>query len=365
MSRRGFAWLPLLAALLAGCASPAYYLQAVGGQWEIYRASRPLANVVADPAQPADLRQRLGVAAQIRDFASRELGLPDNGSYRKFADLGRPFVVWNVLVAPPLSVEARKSCFPVAGCVSYRGYFAEAAAESFAADRRAEGDDVFVAGVPAYSTLGWFDDPILNTFIRYPEVELARLLFHELAHQIVYVKGDTTFNESFAVAVEEAGAARWIAARGTPSQRETFARGSQRRSDFHGLVKKARERLARVYAGPGSEAERLAKKAEVLTTLQSEYRALRDGPWGGFAGYDRWFGGVINNATLASVGLYLDGVPAFRALQAENGGDLPRFFAAVRALAALPKDQRDTRLADVLAKGPAASSSAPAPPGNR
>ena len=355
----------LLAVVCAGCVSPAYYFQAVNGQWEIYRVSRPLAEVIADPDIPADLRQCLAVAAQMRDFAVRELGLPDNGSYRRFADLGRPHVVWNVFVAAPLSVEAKQSCFPVAGCVSYRGYFAEADAREYAAARRAGGDDVFLAGVAAYSTLGWFDDPILSTFIRYPEVELARLLFHELAHQVVYVGGDTAFNESFAVAVEEAGAARWIDAHGTPAQRETFARASQRRSDFHGLVKRARERLARIYAGPASDAEKLVQKAGVLAELQAEYRALRDGPWGGFAGYDRWFGGTINNATLASVGLYLDGVPAFRALLAENGHDLPRFFDAVRALAALPKGQRDVRLADALAKSPAGLSDAASPPASR
>ena len=345
MIRTSLAALMLVAALVAGCASPAYYIQAIGGQLEILRASRPLSEAGEDQAVPAALRQRLVVAAQMRDFASRELGLPDNGSYRKYADLGRPYVTWNVFAAAPLSLEAKQWCFPIAGCVGYRGYFSEAAAREFAAGLRAGGEDVYVGGVAAYSTLGWFDDPILNTFVRYPDIELARLLFHELAHQVVYVSGDTVFNESFAVAVEEAGVTRWVEAHGTPEQHEVFVRMEQRRSDFHALIKAARDRLAHLYTGPGEPADKLAEKAHVLAQMQVDYRAMRDDKWGGFAGYDRWFAGDINNAKLASVGLYLDLVPAFRALLAENGNDLRRFYAAVKALAALPPEQRKARLA--------------------
>lgn len=365
MKRFGVVAALLLTAVFAGCASPAYYLQAVGGQLEILRASRPLAEATADPRLPADLRQRLRVAAQIRDFASHELGLPDNGSYRKFADLGRAYVAWNVFVAAPLSVEAKQWCFPFAGCVSYRGYFSQTAAEDFATERRAAGDDVFVAGVPAYSTLGWFDDPILNTFVRYPEVELARLLFHELAHQVVYVAGDTTFNESFAVAVEEAGLARWVDTHRTPAQREAFGKMSQRRHEFHALVRNARDRLSRVYRGSGTTTEKLAEKARILAALQAEYRALRDGPWSDFAGYDRWFDGPINNATLASVGLYVDGLPAFRALLADSGHDLQRFFAAVRTLAALPQDRRGAHLASLTLKSAGAIGRPNGPPASQ
>lgn len=347
----------MLVAVVAGCSSPAYYAQAIGGQLEILHASRPLAEAGADPAVPSELRQRLALAAQIRDFASRELGLPDNGSYRKYADIGRPYVVWNVFASAPLSVEPKQWCFPLAGCVGYRGYFSEAAARAFAAELRAAGEDVYVGGVPAYSTLGWFDDPILNTFIRFPDIELARLVFHELAHQVAYVPGDTAFNESFAVAVEEAGVTRWVDAHGTPVMRESFVRMQQRRSDFHALVKGVRDELARVYVEPGPPADKLIQKARALARFQADYRSLRDHRWSGFAAYDPWFAGEINNATLASVGLYLDRVPAFRALLAENGKDLRRFYAAVRALAALTPDQREAKLTALLpASAPASTS---------
>jgi predicted aminopeptidase len=197
--------------------------------------------------------------------------------------------------------------------------------------------------------LGWFDDPILNTFIHYPDVELARLIFHELAHQLLYVSGDTKFNESFAVSVEEAGVVRWIAAHGTPAQREEFARRDARRQDFHALIRAARDRLKAIYAGPGSDAEKLAAKARALADLQADYRNLRDVRWGGYSGYDRWFAGGVNNAMLASVGLYLDDVPAFQAILAQHGGDLPRYYDAVRKISRLPADERRARLDAALA----------------
>jgi len=333
------------AALLGACVSPGYYLQAAGGQFEILRLSRPLDDTRIDPTTPGALRDKLARAATIRDFASRELGLPDNGSYRKYADLGRPYVVWNVFATDELSIEPREWCFPVAGCVSYRGYFAEAEAEAFAANLRAQGNDVHVAGIAAYSTLGWFDDPLLNTFMHYPEIELARLIFHELAHQRVYAAGDSEFNESFAMAVEVAGVRRWLAREGSDAQRAAFAAAQRRREDFANLVLKYRDALGAAFKGDTDTAHKRAEKARILGGLQAEYRALRDGAWGGYNGYDRWFGQEINNAVLASIGLYHQRVPAFEALLATEGGDLPRFYERVAQLARLPKDRRDAELA--------------------
>lgn len=280
----------------------------------------------------------------MRDFASGELGLPESGSYRRYADIGRRYVVWSVFAAEPLSVDARQWCFPFAGCVRYRGYFSEAAADAFASEVRAEGVDVHVVGVPAYSTLGWFDDPILNTFISYPEIQLAHLMFHELAHQVAYVRDDTRFNESFAETVAETGVMRWIDVHGTPAQREAFIRMRSLRADFYSLVKATRADLAQLYTAPGTPNEKLAGKVRRLAQLKSDYQTLRSGRWGGYAGYDRWFGNEINNATLASVGLYFDLVPAFRVLLAECGGDLRRFYASVRELAELPIDRREAQL---------------------
>ena len=333
------------AALLGACGTPGYYLQAAGGQLEILRLSRPLDDARIDPATPDALRDKLARAAAIRDFASRELGLPDNGSYRKYADIGRPYAVWNVFATDELSIEPREWCFPVAGCVSYRGYFAEADAEAFAAALRAQGNDVHVAGIAAYSTLGWFDDPLLNTFMHYPEVELARLIFHELAHQRVYAAGDSEFNESFAMAVEVAGVRRWLAREGNDAQRAAFASAQRRRDDFAALVLKYRDALGAAFKGDADTAYKRAEKGRILGELQTEYRALRDGAWGGYRGYDRWFGQEINNAVLASIGLYHQRVPAFEALLAAEGDDLPRFYDRVAQLARMPKERRDEELA--------------------
>ncbi len=340
-------------ALLGACGTPGYYLQAAGGQLEILRLSRPLDDARIDPATPDTLRDKLARAAAIRDFASRELGLPDNGSYRKYADLGRPYVVWNVFATDELSIEPREWCFPIAGCVSYRGYFAEADAEAFAAALRAQGNDVHVAGIAAYSTLGWLDDPLLNTFMHYPEIELARLIFHELAHQRVYAAGDSEFNESFAMAVEVAGVRRWLAREGSDAQRAAFASAQRRRDDFASLVLKYRDALDAAFRGDADAAHKRAEKARILSELQAEYRALRDGVWGGYSGYDRWFGQEINNAVLASIGLYHQRVPAFEALLAAEGGDLPRFYEHVAQLARLSKDRRDAELARAVASATA------------
>ena len=335
--------------LAAGCSAPSYYLQAIGGQLELWREARPVEEVASGAGSTPELRGKLARAQAIRDYASRELGLPANGSYRKYADLGRPYVVWNVFAAPRLSIEPKQWCFPVAGCVSYRGYFALADAEALAAELRAQGYDVHVGGVPAYSTLGWFDDPLLNTFIHYPEPELARLIFHELAHQVAYAGDDTEFNESFATVVELEGVERWLAAEGSAEQRAQFREAQARRQDFLALVTGTRARLEALYGSEILPREMEREKARILAGLGEDYRRLKAEKWNGYAGYDRWFGQEINNATLASIGLYTALVPAFRALLAQEGGELGRFYARVEELAAMPKPARDERLAALAA----------------
>jgi predicted aminopeptidase len=252
-------------------------------------------------------------------------------------------VVWNVFAAPEFSVQPLQSCFPFAGCVSYRGYFARQGAESYAAVLAGEGHDVYIGGVPAYSTLGWFADPVLSTFIHFPETEVARLVFHELAHQVAYARDDTVFNESFAVAVEQEGVRRWLARGGDAGAREQFERGRRIRAEFTALVLKHRGRLEALYRTRLAPDAMRARKREILAELESEYRMLRAG-WGGFSGYDAWFAGDPNNAQLASVAAYSQQVPAFESLLAREGGRLPGFYAAVRELAALPKEERDARM---------------------
>ncbi len=342
-------WLLMVALVLAnaGCALNTdlpYYWQSARGQLAVLHQARPIDELLAQPALEPRLRQRLALARDIRRFASRELGLPDNGSYTRYADLGRPFVVWNIFAAPELSLQLKQWCFPVAGCVSYRGYFDRQQAEADASRLREQGWETYVAGVPAYSTLGWFDDPLLNTFIHYPEAELARLIFHELAHQVVYLKGDSAFNESFATAVEEAGVERWLAAHGDAGMRTRYAEFSQRRRQFVELLRRHRGRLELVFGGSGPELQRREAKQQAFQTLRAEYEALKL-EWGGFAGYDRWFAQPLGNAHLAAVATYTVWVPGFRRLLAEQGGDLPRFFELVRRLTDEPSDVRTRRLA--------------------
>ena len=336
--------LALSALVLSGCETLAYYGQATGGHLALMARARPLGEVEASPA----LRERLKTAAAIREFASRELKLPDNASYRSYADLGRQYAVWNVVAAPEFSLEPVQSCFPIAGCVSYRGYYDKAAAERYAGTLRSAGNDVVVYGVPAYSTLGWFDDPLLNTFMHYPDTELARLIFHELAHQRVYAGGDSEFNESFAMTVETAGVRRWLARHGSESQRIAFEAAQRRRDDFANLMLKYRDALGRAYESGTAADDKRKAKARLLGELREEYRQLRDGAWDGYAGYERWFGQEINNAVLASIGLYHQRVPAFEALLAAQDDDLPRFYARVGELARLSKSARAAELGRLM-----------------
>jgi predicted aminopeptidase len=317
----------LSAAALAGCETVAYYGQAVGGQLALSAKARPVAQVLADAGTPAALKARLQAALDIREFAARELGLPQDGAYRDYAELGRPYAIWNVVAAPEFALEPVQSCFPIAGCVAYRGYYDRAAAERHAAARRAAGYDVVVYGVPAYSTLGWLDDPLLSTFIDYPDAELARLLFHELAHHVVYVKDDSTFNESFAVAVEREGLRRWHAAHGRQGP------SSQGREAFAAQVQATRRALQALYRLRVAPEEMRRRKHEALAPLAPRLARLR-----GFESVEP------NNAVLALFAAYTQKVPAFERLLAEAGGDLARFYARVRQVASLPRAERDALL---------------------
>ena len=255
----------------------------------------------------------------------------------------RPFVVWNVFAADELSVAPKEWCFPFAGCVGYRGYFSQVRAEQFGEELQREGLDVFVTGIPAYSTLGWFDDPVLNTVMRYPDAQLAQLIFHELAHQVVYVPGDTVFNESFAVAVEMEGVDRWLTRDGDAGKRADFELYEQRKGAFIDLVMKYRGNLGTLYASAAPDTEKRRKKAETFAAMKADYLTLKSS-WGGHAGYDRFFARELNNAHLVPVATYSELVPGFRRVLAENGGDFKRFYAAVKAIAKLPKEQRQAKL---------------------
>jgi predicted aminopeptidase len=322
--------LLLLVALVPGCESLSYYSQAIGGHFHLLAQARPIDDWLADPATPPDLKARLESARRIRTFASRELHLPDNASYTSYADLGRRYAVWNVFAAPQFSVDPHPECFPVTGCVAYRGFFSERDAQRYAEKLRAQGYDVYVGGVLAYSTLGWFDDPLLSTFIRYPESQVARLVFHELAHQLVYAKNDTTFNESFAVVVEEEGVRRWLEAEGRTTELAAFQAMQDRKRDLAARIKETRERLKLVYASD-------LPREQMLEQKRGEFDRLRAA-----------FPGVVpaepNNAFLVSIALYNELVPAFERLLAASGS-LDSFYVRARDLAREGRAERNAVLA--------------------
>ena len=339
-------------AALGGCGTAGYLTQSVQGHLELLRAARPVSAWLADAHTDAGLRERLQLSQRIRDFAVRELALPDNASYRRYADLGRPAAVWNVVAAPELSLTLKTWCYPVVGCLGYRGYFDRAAANAQADDLRAAGQEVAVYGVPAYSTLGklpgeFFADPLLNTFIRYPEGELARLVFHELAHQVVYASGDTEFNESFATAVERIGIARWLAQEASPAVRDEYARYDARRRDFKALAGATRERLLAIYQGPASDEDKRAAKAAAFAEMRAEHARLKAGAWDGDPRYDRWFE-TANNASLGVQAAYNALVPGFEALFRAQGESFPRFYDEVARLAGLSKAERRAALQRAL-----------------
>ena len=345
----GLCGLTLFAPALALCSDLGYYAQAVQGHIKILLARRSIDSLLAEPTTPPSLKERLRLVQEIRDFASRELHLPENGSYRSYADIKRTAVVYNVIAAPEFSLQPLTWCFPFAGCVSYRGYYDPQAAESFAATLRQQGYETDLYGVSAYSTLGWFDDPALNTFIDRPDAVLAGQIFHELAHQQIYVKDDSSFNEAFAEVVEDEGVKCWLARRGqTPTP--AAMKAEDRQQDFVDLLLQSRRELEALYAsGKAVEAMREEKKA-VFARLRQRYQRLRDEEWQGYSGFDRWFERPVNNARLAAVATYHDRKPPFLALLRQADGDLVRFYHEVAELARRPRAERDKILAELTTK---------------
>lgn len=350
--------MPRLVLLLACCVlfNGCYYLQAAQGQWELTRKREPIDEVLARPDTPPELAARLRLVQQARQFAVDELALPDNDTYRTYADLERDFVLWNVFAAPEFSLEPKTWCFPVAGCVGYRGYFSKEAADREAARLAADGYDVAVGGVAAYSTLGRFKDPVLNTMMNWDDTRLVAVLFHELAHQVVYVKDDTAFNESFATAVEEFGLQRWLAAKGAEGETTRFESRRRLSEDIMALVSGARSDLEALYASPLPDDEKRRRKKRRFAVLAERIAARLDEAGSG-AGH--WLGGNLNNARLVPMALYEGHLPAFEAMLQQCDEDPECFYESVRELGKLPQDQRDSRLeALATSEMPAADSGA-------
>lgn len=341
-----------------GCSTLGYYGQAAGGGYAILARSQPIAALLDEGANigpdfrppPAalspEVKARLARVEEIRDFASRDLALPDNDSYRVYADLGRPVVAWNVVATPEFSLTPKEWCFPVAGCVAYRGYFSQADARRFAATLQHDGLDVRINAVSAYSTLGWFPDPVLKSQLQRSDTNLAGVIFHELGHQQLYLPGDTAFNESFATTVELEGLRRWFARHHDPAALQTYLLDKSRQDEFVQLVLRYRARLEALYAEPPSPPDMRAAKAGVFAELRRAYAEQRQ-RWGGYGGYDAWFAQDLNNASLASIGLYRRYVPAFAELLQREHGELPAFYRAAKRLSRLPASERAQRLAEL------------------
>ncbi len=334
--------------LLAACESLQYYSQAVSGQLYILSHRKPIARLLQDPLTSPALKSKLESITRINAFAASRLQLPLGSSYSTYVDLQRPYVVWNVFAAPEFSLQPLVWCYPVAGCVSYRGYFNEEKAQEFAQTLEEEGNDVFVGGVAAYSTLGWFSDPVLNTIINRDEHQLAGLIFHELAHQVVFIPGDTEFNESFATTVEREGLQRWLAS--IDAAPETHAQLTTqineqvlRQEQFVALVQATVADLNVLYAEPLAEAEKRLAKEQRIARLRDEYATLKT-QWQGYAGYDAWFARDLNNAQLGTVVTYNKLVPAFTAMLREANGDFPLFYQNVMQLKQLDSLQRHQQL---------------------
>jgi predicted aminopeptidase len=349
----------LASSVLGGC----YLLQSAAGQLQLMSRRKPIGRVIANPATRPEVRTQLEAVAQIRDFATRRLGLPDNGSYRSYSDVGRPYVVWNVVAAPEFSVEPKEWCYPIVGCVAYRGYFVEHRARRFAQKLRRRGLDVTVGGVAAYSTIGHFDDPILNTMLGWDDVELAGIIFHELTHQLIYVAGDSSFDEALATAVEDEGVRRWLTRQGRLARLADYELERRRTLEVVALLGATRERLGALY-GSGADAAVLekAKRAE-FDALRARYAALSAG-WGGRGPFAEWFHRDLNNAYLGSIATYYRCVPGFERELAAAGGDLAAFYRRVRRLADLAQTQRDELLCREFSAADApvpASADAPAP----
>lgn len=340
--------LAALSAGLSGCGTLGYYAQAIGGHAGVMGRMQPVEEVIRTTTD-AGLKRKLQAAQEIREFASHELQLPDNNSYRTYADLRRPYVVWNIVAVPEFSMQPRQWCFAVVGCVAYRGYYEKSEARAFAEQLRADGFDVHVGGVRAYSTLGWFDDPLLNTMLTPRRPYLAGVMFHELAHQQLYIDNDSAFNEAFATAVERAGVERWIAAKDDAELAARYQRMQRARQIFLRLALAARKRLIALYDSELAADKKRARKVAILDETRAE-RATVMAEIGFPEAYASFFDDGLNNARLASIATYYDLVPAFEQLLHDQAGDLKRFYAAAQALGQQTPEERAAALATLTGR---------------
>ena len=336
-----------LPVIITGCASLGYYSHVMNGHFELMSGEQPIDALISEGKISKELQKKLQQVLQIRQFAVTELGLPDNDSYKTFVKLNRQYPVWNVVAAEQFSVKPRQWCFLIVGCISYRGYFNEQDARVKANELKAEGYDVYVAGAAAYSTLGWFDDPVLSSMLYKEESHLAGIIFHELAHQQVYIDDDSAFNEAFATAVELEGVRRWLKVQGDPQAINKYRTYKTRQAGFNKLLRKTQTQLAMLYKQKYDKQTMLQKKQQIIKGMKTDYQQLKK-QWQGYKGYDDWMSKEINNARLALVATYHELVPAFERILKEQDYALDNFYREVKALGEMDKDKRHELLTSTV-----------------
>ena len=339
--------ITVFALVVSGCQTVYYYGQAIDGQLSILRQREPIAELLEDPQVPENLKNRLTLVLEIREFAQNELYLPVKNNYLSYVDLNRPYVLWNVYASPEFSLAPKTWCYPIAGCAAYRGYFSEEAAHQYAGSLKKKNYDVYVSGVTAYSTLGWFDDPVLSTMMHLTETESAALIFHELAHQLLYVPDDSAFNESFATAVEQEGVRRWLAAKSDPQTYDRYLQNYRKHRQFIALIMQYRSRFDSVYQSKEPASVKRGQKVKLFSQLKRDHDTLKR-EWSGTSRYDRWFNQTLNNAKLVSIFTYQDLVPAFAGLLNRKEGDLIQFYEECQRLGQETKADRYSGLISYL-----------------
>ena len=332
---------------VSACSSFGYYMDLMSGHSELLEQQKPISEILANKKTESKLRQLLETSQKIRDFASKELYLPENDSYRTYANIKRPYAVWNVVAAKEFSIKPKKWCFLFVGCLSYRGYFSKEDASTYANELKKEGYDVYVAGAKAYSTLGWFDDPLLNTMMYKSEARRAGIIFHELAHQVVYIDDDSAFNEAFATTVEQEGIRRWMAKKGKNKQYEQYRVNKKRDAQLNALLRETREKLKQLYKTKINEKEKRQEKKLIFSLMQKKYQLLKKS-WGDYTVYDKWMSQELNNAHLLLIATYHNLVPAFKAMLKKENNNLKKFYNAVEQLGQLDKEKRNKQLKQLV-----------------
>lgn len=333
----------LILICFSGCSTIGYYHQSISGHFKLISKRERIVDIVNDPNQDKKLIEQLRMVEEVRSFASSKLRLPDNDSYLSYVQLDNPYVTWNIFAAPKYSIALQQWCFVVVGCVPYRGYFDEDEARQYAEQLVKQGMDVYVGGVPAYSTLGWFDDPLLSSMLDRGEIVAAAYIFHELAHQQFYLKGDGAFNEAFATAVEEIGVLAWLQQNNRSEEVQRYNDWLLQKTIFSEFVKTSRDEFETLYQQE-YEIEKMQAEKEILVAEMRRKFANLSSNNKQIARYSKWMSGPLNNAQLGAISLYRELAPAFRRIYGLCEDDFEKFYRYVEKIAEQPEALREETL---------------------